>query len=100
MENYQKVYEEFWKDIVENEDGTLNKDQVMRELADYSVILKSVPEVYIEVANLSKPLTKPEVIISNLNEKWVRKEYILDDLKDFLDEDDKIDYQDLVDYLT
>ncbi len=81
MENYQKVYEKHWKDIVENQDGSLNKDQIMRELADYNVMLNNVPKVYMEVANLSKPLTKPEAVISNLHENWVRRDVLKDDLK-------------------
>lgn len=36
---YQEEYEDFWKCIVENENGTLNKDQVMRELSDYSMVM-------------------------------------------------------------
>ena len=42
MEDYEKEYNDFWKDIVENEDGTLNKDQVMRELYDYSNINNNI----------------------------------------------------------
>ena len=46
---YQEEYEDFWKDIVENEDGTLNKDQVMRELSDYSMVMENCASAYSEM---------------------------------------------------
>ena len=56
---YQEEYEEFWKDIVENEDGTLNKDQVMRELSDYSMVMNNCTRAYYTMTNgrISKPNT-------------------------------------------
>ena len=39
-EEVEKEYQEFWKDIVENEDGTLNKEQVKKELCDFTVSMK------------------------------------------------------------
>lgn len=47
--DYPEVYESFWKKIVENEDGTLNKDQVMRELYDFHHLIEQVPTVYSHV---------------------------------------------------
>ncbi len=38
----QEKYISFWKDIVENDDGTLNKEQVMRELYDFSVLIGNI----------------------------------------------------------
>lgn len=49
--DYIKDYEEFWKDIVEKEDGTLNKDQVMRELSDYSMIMDNCERAYYMMTN-------------------------------------------------
>lgn len=48
---YREEYEEFWKDIVENEDGTLNKDQVMRELSDYSMVMDNCAKAYYTMTN-------------------------------------------------
>ncbi len=57
--DYNQVYEEFWKDIIEDENGNLNKDQVKRELADFYFIMNEVPKVYMEVTGgmISKPNT-------------------------------------------
>lgn len=48
--DYKETYEKFWKDIVEK-DGKLNKDQIMRELHDYSFLMNQASEVYMEVTN-------------------------------------------------
>ena len=49
----------FWKDLVCNEDGTLNLQKVKGELHDYGVILDQVREVYDHVSGgrISKPNT-------------------------------------------
>lgn len=64
--NYEEIYNSLFKDIVENPDGTLNKDQVMRELSDYSVFLEQVSKVYCEITEgrISKPNTLAEAVIS------------------------------------
>lgn len=49
-DHYLSVYEDVWKSIVENEDGTLNVDQVKRELSDYAGLLDEVPKVYMEIS--------------------------------------------------
>lgn len=50
-------YEEFWKEIVENPDGTLNLDAIKAELHDYWFLLEQVPQVYMHITGdmLSKP---------------------------------------------
>lgn len=57
MKEYEKTYQEKWKEIIENKDGSLNKEQIMKELFDYSIMLENVPIVYKEVTGglLSKP---------------------------------------------
>jgi hypothetical protein len=64
--DYMQTYEEHWKPIVENEDGTLNKDQVARELHDALTLQSSLVEIYCEVSGgaVSKPFTLPSVVIS------------------------------------
>lgn len=46
MEDYIQKYEDFWKNIVENGDGSLNKDQIMRELSDYSMVMNDCEKAY------------------------------------------------------
>jgi hypothetical protein len=80
MEKHEETYREFWKDIVENEDGTLNVEQVKKELADYRVLLKEVPKVYDELSGFSKPHTRASVIISAVNDRMIDKQMAYDDL--------------------
>ncbi len=65
MEDYEKIYEEFWKGIVENPDGSLNLDQIKRELADFKALMTSASEVFMHVTcgRVSKPNTLAEVVI-------------------------------------
>ncbi|GLO66236.1 hypothetical protein [Oceanobacillus kimchii] len=79
MEEYQKVYEEFWKKLVEK-DGVLDIEQVKIELADYKTLLDFVPQVYDELANVSKPHTYPEYIISRVNNRMIDRQMAFDDL--------------------
>jgi hypothetical protein len=62
--DYMETYETFWKSIVENEDGTLNKDQVARELSDALTLQHHLTEIYSEVSGgaVSKPFTLPSVV--------------------------------------
>jgi hypothetical protein len=79
LQDYEKTYEKYWKDIVE-EDGQINMDQIKRELADYRVLLQEVPRVYDELAGFSKPHTRSQVIIDAVNERMIDKEMAFDDL--------------------
>lgn len=64
--SYVEIYNSFFKDIVENPDGTLNKDQVMRELADYTVFMDTASKVYCNITHgrISKINTNADAIIS------------------------------------
>lgn len=68
--DYVKTYDEHWKGIVETEGGALNKDQVMRELSDYTVVMAEASKVYEEIANLSKPNTAAHHVIAAAEEKY------------------------------
>lgn len=59
MTDYQKIFKDFWKELVCNQDGTLNMDAVQRELADYYFMPQEVPKVYDHVTGgvVSKPNT-------------------------------------------
>lgn len=88
MSDYEQVYDEFWKDIVENEDGTLNVDQVKRELADFHHMLAEVPLVYSHITGgeLSKPNYYARDVISAAEEYISR--CIEEGLQDYLAGDD------------
>lgn len=64
-------YELFWKEIVENPDGTLNKEQVAKELYDFSVLIKNISKVYYHISDgiISKPMTDADAIIGLFEEQ-------------------------------
>ncbi len=80
--DYKKEYEDFWKEIVENEDGTLNKDQVMRELSDYSMVMSNCALAYCEMTNqrISKQNTKFFEVRNIFYELFIEKQIAADDL--------------------
>lgn len=88
--DYKEEYEDFWKEIVENEDGTLNKDQVMRELADYSMVMDNCASAYCTMTKqrISKQNTKFFEVENIFNELYLDKEIVTDDILEFLKEDD------------
>ena len=51
MDNYKTLYESFWKEIVEDENGNLDKEVVMKELFDYRVISDHCASAYRLVSN-------------------------------------------------
>lgn len=75
---------EFWQTIVCNEDGTINVEQLKKELCDYSLMLGEVPYVYSEVTGglLSKPHYDAHVVISVFNERYGNKAFGVDLLAD------------------
>ena len=99
LEDYQVVYENFWKEIVEDENGIVNMDQVARELADFRVMIDNVPRIYEEISGLSKPLTDPKYILAALEERYVRRDHILHDVMD-MSEKGMIKLQDMIAYLS
>lgn len=77
-------YDSFWKQIVENKDGTINLDQLKKELSDYSLLLDNVPKVYMDITNdrISKPFTDISVVISQYEQ--ILEERIADAIEEFL----------------
>ncbi len=71
---YKEVYDSFWKELIENKDGTLNKDSVARELSDYKFLMDQIPLVYDHVTGglLSKTNYHAHVIISASDEYFSR----------------------------
>ena len=84
--DYKKEYEEFWKDIVENEDGTLNKDQVMRELSDYSMVMDNCARAYSTMTNgrISKQNTCFFEVENIFDELYSSTDIIVDDMMEIL----------------
>lgn len=99
-QDYEVEYESFWKKIVENEDGTMNKEQIMRELADYSIVMDNCMKAYMEMTeqNISKPLTYFSEVLSVFHERYVSKAKLKDDLTDIIQE--CVDYDELTAVLT
>lgn len=53
-EDYIQNYQENWKEYLELKDGSLDKDRVMRELADRDFVLDQVSKLYERFIGLSK----------------------------------------------
>lgn len=64
--NYTKIWDDFWKEICTNPDGSLNLDQIQRELSDLYLMMAWIPVVYDHVSGgmVSKALTWPSVVCS------------------------------------
>lgn len=90
MEDYKQEYEKFWKDIVENEDGTLNKDQVMRELSDYSMVMDNCARAYYTMTcgRISKQNTMFFEVENIFNELYLENDIVVDDMIEILKTDD------------
>jgi predicted RNase H-like nuclease (RuvC/YqgF family) len=64
-----KEYNEFWKEIVENKDGTINKEQLKKELYDFHILIGNASKVYDALTKtISKPMTPPEYVIEEARE--------------------------------
>ncbi|TDB76797.1 hypothetical protein E1264_38070 [Actinomadura sp. KC216] len=98
--HYAETYEDFWKGIVEGPHGALNRDQVMRELHDYSVVMHEVSLAYDDVTNgrLSKPNTAARHVIDAVNERIdaavkQAREQVAIDIEETIDADLPGDYE-------
>lgn len=82
----EELYQEFWKDIVENEDGTLNIGQVKKELSDYSMIMDNCAMAYTEMScgNISKPNTYFSEVKKIFEENFLHWDYVRDDVRDMI----------------
>ena len=72
-EDYEKTYDDFWKDIVQP-DGKFDMDVVKRELHDYWAFMQSVAEVYCHITGnrISKPNTPASVVIDEAEAYYQR----------------------------
>jgi hypothetical protein len=62
---YEQVYEDFWKPIIEK-DGSVDLEQIKKELYDYYVFMEEVAKVYdyISGGQVSKPNTASSILIA------------------------------------
>lgn len=72
QKHVDEIYETFWKNLVENPDGTLNKEQVKRELYDYRKLIHNIPKIFCHITGgkVPKHLTDPSVVISLADEHY------------------------------
>jgi hypothetical protein len=66
----EEEYNAFWKEIVEDDAGNINKEQLMKELYDFSFMLREVPKVYMAISgnNLSYPTYHAETVIAQFED--------------------------------
>lgn len=71
----ERVYQEFWKGIVEN-NGELDLEQVKKELFDFWQVMERVPKVYMHITggHVSKILTDPGVVMSLADDFYSERE--------------------------
>lgn len=88
-EEVEKNYEEFWKCIIEK-DGVIGKEQLMKELYDFSMVIDNCTKAYdlMTQGNISKPNTKFFEVKYMFDDKYLDKEITQDDVKDMLDIED------------
>lgn len=81
MKDYEQTWKEFWEPLLVKE-GTLDIDQVKRELHDYVAVMKMVPIVYDHITGgrITGIHSKPEHVISAAADHF--RELILPDCEE------------------
>ena len=84
----KKDWEEFWKDIVCDEAGKVNLEQVKKELSDFRFMIDQVPKVYSEVTGgrLSYPNYEAETVLTLFRDEFANKTWALEYLPDDWDD--------------
>lgn len=84
-DDYEKVYQDYWKDIIEP-NGKVDLDQVKKELADFYLLIREVPKVYTEITGgkLSYPNYDSNTVIQQyeIHMEYMFEQYYADDYKD------------------
>ena len=99
--DYRQEYEEFWKEIVEDENGNLDKEQVMKELSDFSMVIDNCTQAYslLSKCKISDPTTKFYEVVKIFDEEYSEDEIIIEDMKELLKETDiNVLKKNIVDY--
>lgn len=95
--DYEAIWDKRWKEIILNEDGTVNLDQVKRELSDFWVMASFYQTVleHVTGGRVSKLFTWPSVINSVADD--IFNERVEDEVKDLQAELDRATEIDLSD---
>lgn len=74
MTDYEKTWEDFWKSLCTNPDGSLNLDQIKRELHDFHTAMDNVGKVYCHITGnrISKINTLADAVIAEADEHYSR----------------------------
>jgi hypothetical protein len=80
--DYEKDWQEFWKDIVCDENEELNLEQIKKELSDYHYIMHQAGKINCYMTNnrLSYPNYPAQTIIDEHNQIWIDKKYAREDI--------------------
>ena len=86
--NVEKDWEEFWKDIVCDENGNVDLEQVKKELSDFRFMIDEVPKVYCEITEglLSYPTYDAETVLNIFRDEFANKVWALKCLSDDWDD--------------
>jgi hypothetical protein len=91
LQDIEEEFDTFWKHLIINEDGSINLENLKRELTDYSTFIGEASKVYAHVTNgnISKPNTSAEDVISVSDDENDKFYYNLfrDDVLYILDEE-------------
>jgi hypothetical protein len=76
----EENWDNFWKDIVTNPDGTVNLEQVKKELSDFLFVMGEVPKVYCHITGdrMSKIMYHADAVITQADdyeqERWEKQQ--------------------------
>ena len=104
--DYRKVYDEFWKDIIEK-DGVVSMEQIKKELGDFKIFcIDQLPELYDYISNGTVSKIQTDIIhlkqfhddacsisISDFCQE------LLDHINDTYKEKERINMLSVIDYL-
>lgn len=95
----EQVYEMYWKDRVENEDGTIDMEKLKKTLHDFTILEKNASLVFEEFSDLSNPFTLASEVIRNVREKHMSKETAFIDLASEIEDGNvAMNFDDLAQY--
>lgn len=89
----EQEYNDFWKDIVENEDGTLNKEQVKKELSDYSMVMDNCERAFMEMTDgrISKANTMFFEVQHIFENTFLHKDCVKEDVAEIIKNIDNLE---------
>lgn len=67
VENFVEArWKDFWEEILVKEDGSIDLEQLKKELSDFYVLIHYIPEIYCEITGgmVSKHMTAPSAVLS------------------------------------